>query len=479
MVMNMPDFSAATFSNQLLNKRLETIMTDLQAYLGCSLPQACRSRAALKAAYRFLDHPDTSVGNLLPALVLPAFRSLSCKRIVLVVHDSTSFNFTHLSMASGLGYINDSVSARGIHLHSSLLLDEECILIGVAHLHFWVRHSFREETDEQIRNLPIEEKESFKWLLGIRTTHNVLLTLKIQGQTRLPKLIDVMDREGDIHEVFAELQYLGHDGVIRCAQNRRVKGDPPDQIEYVKQRVEGEHPLGTMELCVPLKEGGSRTALVEVRSLQVMLQPDQTQHKGRQQIELWLVETRETSTPPAGEKLACWWIWTTLRAGKMWQVMRVLRIYRARWRVEDYHRMLKTGCKVEKLRLQDAKALMKVITMQAWVATQVVRMRDAANQEPDQDCEQYFSEREWKTLWVRHHGRGWRKSDDKPTLSEVTKWLGALGGHLGRNGDGLPGAELLSRGMYALSLLVEGRDLTLTELGLSTRPLKDEAVLKS
>ena len=290
MRMSRPDFSAAIFHNHLLNKRLEIIMADLQDYLGCSLPQACRSRAALEATYRFLDHPETSVANLLPALVLPAVRSLSCERIVLVVHDSTSFNFTHLRKASGLGYINDSVSARGIHLHSSLLLDEDCILIGFAHLHFWVRHSFREETGEQIRNLPIEQKESFKWLLGIRTAHTAFQTLKTQGQTRLPKLIDVMDREGDIHEVFAELQYLGHDGVIRCAQNRRVKGDPPDQIEYAKQRVTGQQPLGTMELCVPLKEGGSRTALVEVRSLQVLLQPDQTKHEVRQALESWLIE---------------------------------------------------------------------------------------------------------------------------------------------------------------------------------------------
>src|SRR5207249_4731824 len=141
-------------------------------------------------------------------------------------------------------------------------------------------------------------KESFKWLLGIRTAHTAFQTLKTQGQKRLPKLIDVMDREGDIHEVFAELQHLGHDGVIRCAQNRRVQGDPPDQIDYAKQRVTGQQPLGTMALCVPLQEGGSRIALVEVRSLQVLLQPDQTKHKGRQALELWLIESREISTPP-------------------------------------------------------------------------------------------------------------------------------------------------------------------------------------
>jgi hypothetical protein len=479
MVLSRPDSSAATFSNPLLQKRLEIIVADLQDHPGCSLPQACRSRAALKAAYRFFDHPETSVAHLLPAFVRPAVRSLSSDCLVLVVHDSSSFNFTPLAKASGLGYISDSFSARGIHLHSSLLLNEDCNLVGLAHLHFWVRDQFRAETDVQIRNLPVEQKESFKWLLGIRAANTAFQALRSQGQTRLPELVHVMDREGDIHEVFAEVQQLGHHAVIRCCQNRRVEAAQPDQLDRAKQRVAERKSLGTMELCVPLKEGGFRLAVVQVRSMWVRLRPGEAKRKGRRPLNLWLIETREVGTPPAGEKAAQWWLWTMLPAGKMCQVKRVLQIYRARWRVEDYHRMLKTGCKVEKMRLQDAAALVKVIAMQAWVATQVLRMRDAAKQDPDQDCEMFFDVREWKMLWVREHGQAWQPSDGKPTLAEVAKWVGKLGGHLGRTGDGLPGAELLSRGLYALSLLLEGRDITLAEIGQPTRTTEAKAESKS
>src|SRR5688572_15435207 len=88
-------------------------MTALQERPGGSLPQACRTRAALKGAYRFLVHPDTIVAHLLPALVRPAVRSLCHTRLVLVIHDSTSFNFTGLKKAKGLGYLNDSVTAQG------------------------------------------------------------------------------------------------------------------------------------------------------------------------------------------------------------------------------------------------------------------------------------------------------------------------------------------------------------------------------
>jgi len=479
MVLSVPDCSGATFSNPVLHKRLEIIMTALQDHPGCSLPQACRSRAALKAAYRFFDNPETSVAHFLPAFVRPAVRILATACLVLVVHDSTSFNFTHLTSASGLGYLNNSASARGIHLHSSLLLNEDCDLAGLAHLHFWVRQNFRAETDEQIHKLPIEEKESFKWLLGVRAVHAAFQALKSQGQERLPKLIHIMDREGDIHEVFAEVQQLGHEAVIRDSQNRRVEADQPDQFDHARQRVARQQSLGRMELLVPLKDGGFRLAVVEVRSSRVRLRPAETKHKRRQPIDLWLIEVREIGLIPAGEEAVQWWLWTTLPAGKMCQVERVLRYYRARWRVEDYHRMVKTGCKVEKLRLQEADALMKVIAMQAWVATQVLRLRDAAKQEPNQDCEKYFSEQEWKTLWVRQHGRAWQPSDGKPTLAEVAKWLGRLGGHLGRDSDGLPGAELLGRGIYALSLLLEGREIALAELGLPTEAAKGKAELGS
>lgn len=465
MVVNPPDYAAAIFSNPLLYKRLEIIMADLQEHPGCSLPQACRSPAALKAAYRFVDHPDTTVPNLLPAFVRPAVVSLSHARLALVVHDTTTLNFTHLNKAIGLGYINDSVTAHGIHLHSSLLLDVDCTLVGIAHLHFWVRPHFREETDEQIRNLPIEEKESFKWLRGVRAAHAAFQSLGQRGQTHAPKMIHVMDREGDIHEVFAEVLQRSHDAVIRCSQNRRVEADQPDEIETAKQRVAKQTAMGEMELRVPLKAGGFRQAMVQVRSLQVRLRPDETKHKNRQPIDLWLIETREVSIPPVEEKAAQWWLWTTLPAQTMTQIQWVLQIYRARWRVEDYHRVLKTGCKVERMRLLDGEALMKVIAMQAWVGTQILRLRDAANDKPEQDCEQYFTSQEWKMLWARQHGRPWQTNDGKPTLAEVAKWLGGLAGHLGRKGDGLPGAELLSRGLYALSLLLEGRKITLAELG--------------
>lgn len=471
MALACPDFSAATFADPRLNERMRVLQADLLANPGCSLPQACRSKAALKAAYRFLDHPGASVADILPAFTAPSAAALSRKREALVVHDSTSFNFSPLKSAAGLGYINDSRSARGIHLHSSLLLDAGSRLVGIADLRFWVRPDFREETPQQVRDLPIEEKESHKWLLGMRAAHAAF-----DGATGCPpRLIHVMDREGDIHEVFQEVRRLKAHAVIRCAQDRRVEGDGPDEIELAKRRVSGQASLGALEIRVPLAGGGYRTARVEARALEVRLRPDEKKHARRRPLKMGLVEVREVSEPPAGEKAARWWLWTTLRVGKLKHVRRVLRIYRARWRIEDYHRAMKTGCRVEGLRLQSGERLMKALTLEAWVATRVVRLRDEAKDDPGQGCGACFEEGEWKLLWARQHGRPWREGDGEPALGEVVKWLGRLGGHPGRRGDPMPGAECLGKAVYALHLMMQGREIGRAEARAEHAPPAGDA----
>jgi hypothetical protein len=462
------DVSAARLSDKL-RTRLDKVVDAIKERPGCSSPQTFQVWSATKAAYRFYAHPDTTVDNLLPAFVRPAVRLAYSFPDVLVAHDSTSFNYTHLTKTTGLGFLNDSKTARGIHLHSSLLLDSFGGLLGIGHLHFWVRHQFRQESDDEVRHLPIEEKESFKWLLGVRA---ILPAFQGLG-SRLPRFIHVMDREGDVHEVFAEIRKLGHDAVIRCAQNRRVTPEQsalPERTDYAKEQVARQRSLGKMELRVPLANGGYRTAVVEVRSARVRLSPDEKKHRGRKPLKLGLIEVREISTPPSGEKAAHWWLWTTLLARTVKQVQKVLKIYRARWRLEEYHRGMKTGCKVEKLRLNKGEKLMKAITLAAWVSARAVRMRDQVKQVPESCCEECFTKEEWQTLFAREHGRVWREEDGVPTLVQVMLWLGRLGGHLGRKGDGLPGVQVLSRALHDLTVLLEGRAIGRAEAATQPNP---------
>jgi hypothetical protein len=459
------DAAAARFTQPRLGTRLQLLFGQLHDRLDGSLPQACRSEAAYKGATRFFDHPQTAPERLLPALVRPAVRNACGAALVLVAHDSTSFNYSSLQKAQGLGPINDSARARGFHLHSSLLLDGEGALLGIAHLHFWTRQGFRQESDEQVRSLPIEAKESFKWLRGLRATQ-AAFTAETEAP---PRLVHVMDREGDIHEVFADVRRLRQHAVIRCAQDRRVEGEEPDQVERAHQRVARYDSLGRIEVRVPCSEGGHRLALCEVRAAQVRLSPAAKKYPGRRPLRLGLIEIREV-TPPADQPVTLWRLWTTLPVRTPAQIVRVLDAYRARWRLEEYHRVLKTSLRVEKLRLQSGEKLMKALTLAAGVAVRVVQLRDRLRQVPEESCREWFGEAEWQTLWTWKHGRPWTAAAGVPTLAEVVRWVARLGGHLGRKCDGSPGAEVLSRGLRALALMREGRELGRAEAGAAAPP---------
>jgi Transposase DNA-binding/Transposase Tn5 dimerisation domain len=450
------DLAAAGFADHRLRVRLGLLLDTLDRRPNVPLPSACRGWAARKAAYRFLDHPHTTVPSLLPALVAPTVAAAAPGSHLLAIHDSTSFNYSHLHHATGLGFLNDSPTARGLHLHSSLAVDPQGRLLGILHLHFWVRCQFRSGSDDNRKRLPIEDKESFKWLIGVRACERALAPLPAR-----PRLIHVMDREGDIHEVFAEFRALGHQAVVRCAQDRRVhlRGGHGRAKAVVAQRKA----LGRISLRVPCTDGSTRLAEVELRSARLRLAPDSRKHKGRQTLRLWLVEVREVSAPPPGQERVLWWLWTNRAARTLSEVAGVLASYRARWRIEEWHRVLKTVCRVEKLRLQDGERLMKAITLQGQIAARVVALRDGVKQAPQARCEEGFSAEEWQALYAVEHGRAWRQEDGQPSLADVVRWLGKLGGHLGRKRDGLPGAELLGRGLAALELVLLGRRAALAE----------------
>ena len=69
---------------------------------------------------------------------------------------------------------------------------------------------------------------------------------------------------------------------------------------------------------------------------------------------------------------------------------------------------------------------------------------------PDTPCTVFFEEIEWKALHCFVHKT---KTPPKtpPTLRDAMLMVAGLGGFLGRNGDGNPGAETTWRGLERLT----------------------------
>lgn len=435
----------AALPDQRLNVRLVSMLSVMGGKPLDSIPQACGNWGQTKGAYRFLENDRVTVSDLQDPFVQTTAESCAHFPIVFAVQDTTSLNFTKLKKCAGLGPINDS-TARGLHVHSTMALDPEGIPLGLLGQKIWLRPE--EKASHQCRERPIEEKESFKWLDGIHKAHQALEKI---SKAKGPRLIHVADRECDVHEVFEEILDRGDGAVIRCAQDRKIEGP----TQHAREAVRASPCLGTDMIEVPRAPGRpARQARVEYRAVSVRLTPNSERRPDRGMLDLNLVEVWEFDPPKDAEPLH-WLLWTTEPIGTLKAVLAVVAIYRFRWRIEDFHFTLKSGCRIEDLQLETSDRLMKAIVLYWAIAMRIVGIRDRVRQTPDVPCTLEVSEDEWRVLWAVQNKRPAPERQAPPTLRQAVLWIGRLGGHLGRKGDGMPGVRTLWRGFRDLQIMVQ------------------------
>src|SRR6266487_4220395 len=184
----------ADFGDKRLTKRFIQIMSDIAAQPEASVPQACGSEAASKATYRFLDNE-----NVTQEAIRASNRDKTVERVkeyktVLAIQDTTSLNYATHKATSGLGPI-DGNGSNGLHVHSVLAVSSDGIPLGLVHQQDWARDPKEKGKKEKRKKLPIEEKESYRWLQSLEATK--------QAMPEDTHIITVTDREGDIFELFA------------------------------------------------------------------------------------------------------------------------------------------------------------------------------------------------------------------------------------------------------------------------------------
>jgi hypothetical protein len=206
-----------------------------------------------------------------------------------------------------------------------------------------------------------------------------------------------------------------------------------------------------------------RQVTLNLRKVELTLRPDPQKHPQRQPLTWTLIEAREAE-PAAGSEPLHWRLWTNLSVTTVEDVLEVLRFYTLRWRVEDFHLTLKSGCQIEKLELEESDRLIKAAILYSAVAIRIVALRDLARVEPNTSCTAILTEAEWQPLWQRFSKKKLTAQTVPPTLEQAVRWIGRLGGHLGRTRDGMPGVRTLWRGFRDLSLLAAGFHIGRTTL---------------
>ena len=413
-----------------------------------SIPQAAGNAGQAKAIYRFFANDRLQRDDLLNPIVDATTEACADQGTILAIQDSSSANYSSLLTTTDLGTLTNS-AALGLHFHTTIAVRTTGVVAGMLHQAFWARPPEDEPHHGDQRKRPIEDKESYKWIEGLEAARAAIDHGLPVAQR--PRLVHIFDREGDVHEVLQLIDDSPDAAIIRAAQNRSVDG----AIDRAFAAVAASPLVGTHRLEVSARHGAKkRAAQLELRAIPLTLTPSHN-YPRRQPVRWTLVEAKEIHAPADAEPLH-WLLWTNRPTTTSAEIVESLGYYALRWRIEDFHLTLKSGCRVEQLQLETADRLSKAIVTYSAVALRIMTLRDWARQEPTARCDRILNPDQWHALCAHFWGHRPGPDTPVPTIRQAVAWIGRLGGHLGRKHDGMPGARTLWRGWRDLSLLVAG-----------------------
>jgi hypothetical protein len=428
-----------------LSQRAVALLAAKAARPGDSIAQGCANSAAVKGTYRFLENERVKPEPLWGAVHEHTAKGFPGIPRVVSVQDTVCLMFPGLKCTKGLGTA-DQPKEEALWMHSALALRPDGHVLGLLHNHVWVRPLSEFGKGHLAKKRPFEEKESFEWVRGMRHTRELR-----DAFSPHTSILTVADSAGDVHEVLEEVTARpGDDAIIRASQDRRVA----DDYASVRAQLAAQKPLDHLKIEVPRKQGErKRRARIEIRALRVTVVPPQNS-RGLHPVTihvLWVHEPR----PPKGVEALDWLLFTTLPIATAADRAEVVRLYKLRWRIEEFHLALKSGCHIEKTQLKTAERIKILLPFFCATAARLVQLTYWARTEPNAPCTVVLSEPEWTVAWNYTHRARAPQGTPTPTIAEAVRMIGRMGGHLGRKGDGMPGLRSLWKGWRDLQLLVE------------------------
>lgn len=400
------EFGDCPLGDPRRTRRLVKIVRDQAVQPSGSYAQAAGgNRHELKGYYRFLNsgREELSLENLLQTHRQQTIRRMKKESTVLMVQDTTELNFSSRVHCEGLGQLGSNqtgAKSRGLDLHSCLAVGDSGLPLGVLRLHGYAPQPVGDKDPSR----PIEQKESYRWLQGYQDAAEVAALLP---DTRV---ISVADREADMFELFdlrRRLPGRKAELLVRAKWDRSLEGADQKLFEELAAA-----PLAKrVPLAVPRQRErppkGSdpgrpglpaRTAQVEVRFKEVTLRaPQGPQTRHLLPIKLWAIYLVEKH-PPTGATPVRWLLLTSIAVLSIKQALRCVRWYCRRWRIEEWHRVLKSGCKILDHQNHCAEVLLRAIAIDAVIAWRIMLLALLGREVPELPCDALFDACECEVL---------------------------------------------------------------------------------
>jgi hypothetical protein len=360
---------------------------------------------AVKGYYRLIDHPDESAVNM-ENILLPhrerTIQRMRGQKTVLCIQDGSDLDYCNLDDCEGLGIIGSNqtgAKSRGLHLHSTLAVTTDGLPLGVLKAQCYAPGLRSADETRPPYSIPIEEKESFAWILGLRDG------MEVARQMPDTRVINVMDREADFFEMFDEhRQHPCVDLLVRAQYNRCTTGDLKLFDAVRQSEVRAQFRIHVKRQSARSKKSkkkarakrDERMAEVSLRYMSIELSPP-AYHKDKVPIPIEIIHVVEDN-PPEGVERIEWFLLTTVEIKCLEDARECLSWYCLRWRIEDWHRVLKSGCCVEDAAHKTAERLKRSIAINLVIAWRIMLMTLLGRETPELPAEVLFSDLEIEVL---------------------------------------------------------------------------------
>lgn len=429
------EFAGADLGDERLNRRLVTLVTALAEDPAQSFPKRLDT-AGLEAAYRFVNNESVSPDEILAPHVR-ATVARAAGQLVLAVHDTTQFGFRPDGARKNLGKLR-STQQFFSHVTLAVRPGEAREPLGIVNVH----------------NFTEKKTEAGRWLKQATETSKLFDHKNV---------VHVMDREGDDFLTMVGLVEAGARFVIRACDDRRITG-PIDSPTRIRDAASSLTTKAARDVPISKRTNTGRNPAqrkrhparnMRIAALQmsaaavVLKRPANLPVAVASECKLNMVRVWEPD-PPKNEAPVEWFLFTTEPIESAEDVLAVIDMYRARWRIEELFKALKTGCAFEKRQLESFDALINALAIFLPLAWRLLHLRSQTAEKPDAPASSLLDADELEVL--RRKAR--RPLPPNPTRRDALLAIAGLGGHLKHNGE--PGWQTIEKGLDDLLRMVEG-----------------------
>ncbi len=456
LINSFPDFTGA-FGDKRIAKRARQALQTLTQGRSSSIRQVTSTEAEQKSFYRLFNNESFTEEGIKQS-IMNRCGTLCHNRHLLCIQDTTEFNLSgqrgRVKAQTGLGKTTKE-GILGFMMHSSIVVDaHKGSALGYSYIKVWDRKAATPDRHERnYQQLPIEEKESYKWIESSEKSKKLLS----QAQT----ITIVADRESDIYDMIATIPNGQTHLLIRSNANRQIA-----QGGTLTKHLNTIPPLHLYDLKVRgdvRKNIEKRTAKMELKwSNALITKPTSCHNKTLAgSTAMYVVEAREQKKTNG----IYWRILTTHRVKNAADAMQIIEWYKQRWYIEQVHRLLKTeGFRIERTQLEQGWAIRKLTLLAMMAVLRILQMMLAYEDDNEQPIDEVFIQEEQQCLQMineQEQGKTEKlKNPAKPTTLKWATWIIArLGGWKGYASSRKPGPIVLQKGLIKFYHMYQGWEL--------------------